>query len=99
MKSNLKEGSYFAVDAYETIKSRSQYYIGRVLSLSKKNIKMKFMTKSLQVPNQYDWPTKDDILDDIDVAGIFVGPIDLKGTCPYIIMGGDEAYELYKKHR
>ena len=48
-----------------------------------------------KVPNQYDWPVKDDVLKGINPSGLFVGPINLKGTCPYIVMGLDEAYKSH----
>ena len=96
--STLKEGDYYTVDAYETLKSRDQYYIGRITTLNKATIEMKFLNKTRKVPNQYDWPVKNDVLKGIDPQGLFVGPIGLKGTCPYIIMGLDEAYKSYQSH-
>ena len=42
-------------------------------------------------------PCKDGILEGIQAKGIFLGPIKLKGTCPYIIVGLREAYEAYQK--
>ena len=59
---------------------------------------MKFLQKTRKVPNQYNWPGKEDILSDIEPKGLFAGPLSLKGTCPFIIMGLDNAYEAYQRH-
>ena len=95
---NLKKGDYYAVDAYEHVKSKDQYYIGSITKVKKQSVEMRFLYKTRKVPNQYDWPVKEDTLSNIDPKGLFVGPLQLKGTCPYIIMGLDEAFLSYWSH-
>lgn len=95
---NLKVGDYYGCDAKETIKSRDQFWVGRISKLNKTSVDMKFLAKTRKVPNQYDWPVRDDTLEEIDPKGLFVGQLRMRGTCPFIIMQLDEAYEAYQAH-
>ena len=80
------------------MKSRDQFYVGRITDVKKKTVAMKFLNKTHKVPNQFDWLVNADILDNIELKGLFAGPFTLKGTCPFIIMGLDNANEASQRH-
>ena len=62
---NLKKGDYYAVDAYEHVKSKDQYYIGSITKVKKQSVEMRFLYKTRKVPNLYDWPVKEDTLSNL----------------------------------
>lgn len=70
IQSNIKEGEYYCVD---------HFYIGRVLSVNKKSVAMKFLRK---YPVGYKWPSRDDI-DNVEVQHIFFGPVIISGALPF----------------
>ena len=71
-------------------------YVVRITSVARTSVEMKCRSRTLTIPHQFDWPVKEDILGGIDPASLFVGPIKLKGTSPFIIIGLDSAYQAYK---
>ena len=73
IQSNIKEDEYYCVDYGD------QFYIGRVLSVHKKSVSMKFLRK---YPDGDKWPSQDDI-DRVEVQHIFFSPVIISGTTTF----------------
>jgi hypothetical protein len=87
MTSKVREEKYY-VATY----GKNLSYVGKVARIGKTTIEMSFLKRLPD--NKYGWPSKK-TLEAISPSQIICGPISLKGTIPFTILGVDKASADY----
>lgn len=95
----IKNTKYLEIEKYYIYFGKDLGYVGRLIEITKKKLKVKFMKRLPD--NCYDWPSKDQI-EEVDPEQLVSGPLNLRGCLPFHIRGVDKTikdFESFKHER